>query len=1058
MTSAAEIVGPPPLDGFRMIFVQTLGTALIDLGDGQITPSSSRKFALLLHLSAERGQRVSRAVLRELIFPDQTEKNARHSLRELVYQLRQQGVELEADTDGLLLRADSVRSDYDEVLRNGLPDVERLRAIERGFLPGYAPGHSEAYAEWLEGYRARASFELCKALLVTVAKARVGNDWRMTEQAARACLALDPLNEEATLALAEILAIAGAKAQAIRLLDRYVEEVGSGSRGLTLPAAVLRRRIGERLQETFATRVDFPLVGRQQEMLVLNERLAMAKTGEGQCVVLYGPPGIGKSRLATECCAWATMGGWRVERVGVQPHDRERPMAAFVEAVPGILKLPGALGAAPESLTALTRLTKHELRESTIEVQSAESSDAVSAAIVRAIGDVIDAVTSESPLVLLIDDAQWLDVESLRTLAGLVSPRRARRFLLLITSRERDSVRYFARHAECLGSIEVGELPEQNCATLVRETIGEGKSEADRSFREWLVSAANGNPFFLDSLIRHYQTTGEQFSVSPTINALLDQRLATLTPEAMTVLWTSVALGNHSTIERLIAALEMPHMELVTTIRELELARLIVQAGSLVTPAHWLISDAVTRKASAIADKLGHRRIAAILEAEARVNNDADKLWDCAQHWLAAGEVYSAIQMLEQCAQHSIEIGRLREAAELLVKAASLASHPMRDDLACRAIRLALHAAELDVVLEAAELIDRTSRAGVHDDIEFAELYARGVVLLDESDSQSRLEACIADSTAAQEHRINAGRALLAIIDVQRGSRPAHDTLKTLGRLAELNRESEDPATLKFLMVYHATIGNVANCPDIARRLCGAAKKTRPELAADLYRYAGSGNWRSGSIDDAIEAFDLAINMADSVGLHRLKFALACDVASLQFDLGHDEEASRWMSMAEAVADEIPTLRAGFSYLTISIEMALTRADLDALNRLVDAAARETKSGPVSQVGRAVRAAEISIQHSTANIDVVSAVRELLCHHVPSAERGNISDLETAIAATILADVGKTNAASETTIRYLRDYRRGGAPVARILGNVLKRLQLTEGPSLTSNRETPDAD
>ncbi|HMA23889.1 MAG TPA: AAA family ATPase, partial [Gemmatimonadaceae bacterium] len=362
-----------------MIFVHTLGTALIDLGGARITPASARKFALLLHLSAELGRRVSRGVLRDLIFPDQTEKNARHSLRELVYQLRQRGVDLDADPDGVVLRAESVRFDYTEIMNDGLPDAQRLKAIEGGFLPGYAPSHSEAYTEWLEGYRARATFELCKTLLKAVSRARVGSDWLMTEQAARACLALDPLNEEATIALAEILAVGGAKAQAIGLLDRYMNEVGPQSRGLTLPAAVLRRRIGERLQESYPTTADFPLVGRQSDMALLNERLATAKTGESQCVVLHGEPGIGKSRLAAECCSWAALAGWRVERVAVQPHDRERPMAAFVELVPNILKLPGSLGAAPESLTALNRLTKHELRDAPIEVESPESSDAVSA-------------------------------------------------------------------------------------------------------------------------------------------------------------------------------------------------------------------------------------------------------------------------------------------------------------------------------------------------------------------------------------------------------------------------------------------------------------------------------------------------------------------------------------------------------------------------------------------------------------------------------------------------------------------------------------------------------
>jgi DNA-binding transcriptional activator of the SARP family len=305
-----------------MIFVHTLGTALIETGNTRITPSSARAFALLLHLSAESGRRVSRTVLRDLLFPRQSEKNARHSLRELMYQLRQRGIELDADADGILLPAESVRSDYGEIVRNGVSDAQRFRSIESGFLPGYAPTHSEAYTEWLEGYRARAMFELCKTLLREISRAKGGSDWTMTERAARACLALDPLNEEATMALAEILAVGGAKSQGLGLLDRYIAEVGPQSRGVTLPAAILRRRISEQLQTPTSTTMDFPLLGRQSEMALLNERLAMAKTGESQCVVLHGEPGIGKSRLAAESCAWASLAGWRVERAAVQPHDR----------------------------------------------------------------------------------------------------------------------------------------------------------------------------------------------------------------------------------------------------------------------------------------------------------------------------------------------------------------------------------------------------------------------------------------------------------------------------------------------------------------------------------------------------------------------------------------------------------------------------------------------------------------------------------------------------------------------------------------------------------------
>ena len=87
-----------------MIVIRTLGTAQIEIGGTRILPTSPRKFALLLYLAAERGRPVSRATLQDLIFPDQTDKNARHSLRELVYQFRQMGLPLLSSDEGLEAR------------------------------------------------------------------------------------------------------------------------------------------------------------------------------------------------------------------------------------------------------------------------------------------------------------------------------------------------------------------------------------------------------------------------------------------------------------------------------------------------------------------------------------------------------------------------------------------------------------------------------------------------------------------------------------------------------------------------------------------------------------------------------------------------------------------------------------------------------------------------------------------------------------------------------------------------------------------------------------------
>jgi tetratricopeptide (TPR) repeat protein len=959
-----------------------------------------------------------------------------------VYDLRRCGVELDTDSDGVLLPPEAVWSDYGEILKSGLRDQHQLRAIEGGFLPGYAPALSEAFTDWLENYRAQTAFSLSDAMLAQIAGAKGANDWQVIERSARACLAIVPFHEVATFALAEVHAVRGAKAQAFELLHRYVAEVGPKAHAAVLPATLLRRRIGERLPETSASAVDFPLVGRQAEVTLLNERLAMAKTGESQCVVLHGEPGIGKSRLAADFCSWALLAGWRVERVAVQPHDKERPMGAFVELIPGMLKLPGAIGAAPESLAALKRLTKHELRAGAIDVKSSESSDAVSAAIVRAINDVIDAVAAESPLILLVEDAQWLDTESLRTLAGLVSPRRARRLLVLVTSRDRELTRYFARHAERLASIEVGELPADLCGALVHEAIGLGASETAQRFREWLVSASHGNPFFLHSLVRHYQTTGREFAVSPTISALLDQRLATLSAAAMTVLWTSVALGNHSTLDRLIAALEMPHMELVTCARELEVARLIVQTGQLVTPAHWLISEAVARKATAIADKLGHRRIAAILETEARANNDADKLWDCAQHWLAADENARAIEMLTQCAQHSIEIGRLRAAAELMTKAATLSSHPQRHNLACQAIRLAEQASEFDVVLHAAELLDRGSRTDVHDDIEFAELFAKAMFSGEFGNTQTRLSECVLALDADRNHRINAGRVLLSIADQSGRTALTREASDALTALIGSCDEAEDPVSLKFLVLYHATQGEIGRLHGLSRRIKHLAQNARPELAANLFHFAAGGFLRAGEIEEAISSFKSGFEAAETCGLLRAQFVAATILAGVNNDIGNYSEAREWIRRSDRLVEDVPAFAGTPGHLAMCFERAIERRDLVELKRLLSMINRFAPAMGLAQQ-RLARTVELSVQWLSGEVvDLRTASHALTAHHVIRGEPGGLGDLEVTIAASLLEEASDLDAARCAVLTYFREYRYGGAPITAMLRDAIRRLEI----------------
>ena len=162
-----------------LVTVHALGQAEIEVGRTRIAPTSTKKFAFLLFLASERGRRVPRSALQELLFPDAEDKSAAHALRELIYQLRHGRVPLETDKASVGLSAEAVRSDFSEVVEAEVLDERQVRAVEGGFLPGYAPSFSRPFAEWLDGYRAKVSREISSSLLMRARRFR--DDGRVGE-------------------------------------------------------------------------------------------------------------------------------------------------------------------------------------------------------------------------------------------------------------------------------------------------------------------------------------------------------------------------------------------------------------------------------------------------------------------------------------------------------------------------------------------------------------------------------------------------------------------------------------------------------------------------------------------------------------------------------------------------------------------------------------------------------------------------------------------------------------------------------------------------------------
>ena len=113
-----------------------IGDCLIEVDGAQITPSASHLFGLLLILAIENKRWLSRREIQDLLFVESaTTERASHSLRQLLYRIRQMAVRFEErppqghdDAGGGVLGVD-MRDDVDRLLAGLLADRVRAHAI-----------------------------------------------------------------------------------------------------------------------------------------------------------------------------------------------------------------------------------------------------------------------------------------------------------------------------------------------------------------------------------------------------------------------------------------------------------------------------------------------------------------------------------------------------------------------------------------------------------------------------------------------------------------------------------------------------------------------------------------------------------------------------------------------------------------------------------------------------------------------------------------------------------------------------------------------------------------
>ena len=303
-----------------------------------------------------------------------------------------------------------------------------------------------------------------------------------------------------------------------RLLGNLFELEDLGARdlkGIARPSrawtALRPSSVESRFEALHATGLT-ALVGREEESELLLRRWSRAKTGEGQVVLLCGEAGIGKSRLTAALLERLTSNPHTRLRYFCSPHHTDSafyPIIGQMERAAGLAhddslqtrldKLDAVLGQASTSnedaaLIAEMLSLPNDGRYPALELAPQERRQRTLEALISQ----LEALTRRNPVLMIFEDAHWIDPTSLEVLGRAVNRIATIRVLLIVTFRPEFDPPWIGQpHVTAL---TINRLAQREVADMIDRVVGNKLLPA--STRQDIVERTDGIPLFVEEITK----------------------------------------------------------------------------------------------------------------------------------------------------------------------------------------------------------------------------------------------------------------------------------------------------------------------------------------------------------------------------------------------------------------------------------------------------------------------------------------------------------------------------------------------------------------------------